>query len=145
MLPSQVQRHTKNFCVFWGQTVCEEGEESNLPLQCLHPCNFLPLPFNCQACHQGLYSGLRIYSKLLHHCTCMQALLWVRLGGEACFIISFPSLLKTGLPKGSSCCIPGIALDLGAFVHLLIIPCEKAMCLYKCICRYIFFRILYLF
>lgn len=60
-------RHTKNLWVLWGQTVPEKSEESNLPLLCLHLYNFLPLPFDYQACLQDLYSGLRIYSKLLHH------------------------------------------------------------------------------
>lgn len=59
--------HQKPLLVFWGQTVPEKSKENNLPLQCLHPYNFLPLSFDCQACLQDLYSGLRMYFKSPHH------------------------------------------------------------------------------
>lgn len=144
--------HQKPLLVFWGQTVPEKSKENNLPLQCLHPYNFLPLSFDCQACLQDLYSGLRMYFKSPHHS--------VQFGTKhvCCYLgtsvgeiwverPALPSLshLKPRLPNGSSHCTPGIVLSLGAFVHLLIIQCEKPMCLYKCACKYIFFRIMYLF
>lgn len=113
--------------VFWGQTVPEKSEENNLPLLCLQLYNFLPLPFDCQACLQNLCSGLKIYSKLQHHSVQFGTKHISRhfcgwLGAETCLIISFPSLQKPGLPKGSSHCIPGITLSLVAFIQ-----CEKTV------------------